>query len=102
MNVLEFSEVLKSKTFIVTATCNLSQEETLRHDLFLPYSMFKMYLLYRIFKTLDSEIEDKINIFEFRLLLQLWADVKRQGHGTFTFQNRLLNGWHRISNSQKI
>ena len=33
--------------------------------------MFKMYLLYRIFKTLDSEIEDKINIFEFRLLLQL-------------------------------
>ena len=44
--------------------------------------MFKMYLLYRIFKTLDSEIEDKINIFEFRLLLQLWAEVKRQGHGT--------------------
>ena len=71
MNILEFSEVLVKPTFIVTATCNLSQEETLRHDLFLKYSMFKMYLLYRIFKTLDSEIEDKINIFEFGLLLQL-------------------------------
>ena len=53
--------------------------------------MFKMYLLYRIFKTLDSEIEDKINIFEFRLLLQLWAEVKRQGHGTLKILNLVAN-----------
>ena len=64
--------------------------------------MFKMYLLYRIFKTLDSEIEDKINIFEFRLLLQLWAEVKRQGHGTVSlFQLNRTEDFLSIKNKER-